>query len=227
MRPCLRPIPGLAFAALAALLGAGCDVGFVAVEDPPEATTVLFRSDHAERFLVSLTLVLPASAVPATVIAGGTVVPVDDRLGDGRLHRRTIEADSLDPTIDLFIEPASGSRVDLDVPLIARSGVATRSDGLLRIPLRFGAGTDSVAQSWRVTFRDGDGARLLVVGSADLPSPIPPTLPTTLVPEAAVGAEFQSVQEYRFDDGGDAVVVIVRSRILFAIPSSNGALRAP
>lgn len=208
---------GIALAITVAALAA-CDIDFVAIEDTFEIGAVV-RSEHVDAFTAELTLTLPATAAPATVLVDGQQVPLTEEHAGRRTYRTEIEPDSLHPTLRLTIQPGSGTSFETDVPMVARRGPAHWSSARLHLPLAVGAATaEPHARFWQVAFYDRTGVRLLGVGSDQIPLPVPLFFDQSMVPDSVVEARLLSVKNFAYTSDPHIVRINVISAVAHTVP---------
>lgn len=183
----MRPITPF-FLLLAA--AGGCDVGFVAV-DEPVGNLLLVSSQHHERLEADVSVhQFGTGTAPMVTVLGQPVIGTAGIRGQW-IFDATVLVDSLAPVVPLTVVTGDEPALELLVPVLARRGPARwLASGDLTVPvvLEHSLLDFERPPAWSAAVLDSAGRLLLEVrGEGHLPVPL--VLPGNLIPDSAATVE--------------------------------------
>ena len=216
----MRRAPRAVCAALVLL--AGCDVDFVAIEEPappPTAILVQVSATHADQLTAETTVRIRGAASGSVAVQDEAAGRIE--LGDGDwLFRDSTVVDSLSPrlTVDLA---ADDYAVALDFPLLVRTGPASwNAEGDLTLPVAWNENGEFQFRSWSVRLFSPDRILLELHSVGPLPNPL--VLPGGLVGDSASVAQLGVSGRFDRGEPEPTLVVSVSSRTEIPIPPRDG-----
>ena len=154
----------------------GCSIDFVAL---PITTRIHVRSEHVEDLRVTVEI-QHTGPEEATVRIAGEPIGLD---GLYSVHFET-SVDPLAPVVHIEVEQLPGALLDVQAPLLVRTGEATcEADGDVLLPARLDSmEEDGLSRTWTVVLLDGeDEITALARSEGSMPDPL--VVPRALMSE--------------------------------------------
>lgn len=208
---------GIVVWAAAAAGLAACDLDFVEVEtDDSPVAFVSVRSEHADTLRADVKVDHGGVDGLVAVRVDGSAAALVGREDGTWTHEARVVVDSLQPVLEVEME-AGDERMTLDLPLLARSGPAVRTDaGDLHLPVVRPPVPPGWRTVWDLDMLDASGNVLLAV-RARVES-LPVVVSAALVPAGAVRAELRHRVDATIESGAYTVGVLVSSETGWEIP---------